>query len=150
MVSQVLLLIYFKVDNGSNVCGIEFNYNNNNSSGIDDEEDLRSIIGEDESNREVFYNDQIFRQLFLGFQVVSEEGRSVDPFALNLHQALNQKYSALILNFNPLTMIPHRWVDPEFEDEEDVSRDIDMEMEPSREVDIKMEMEPSQAINQRS
>ena len=35
-------------------------------------------------------------------------------------------------------MIPHRWVDPEFEDEEDVSRDIDMEME------------PSQAINQRS
>ena len=138
VVSQVLLLIYFKVDNGSNVCGIEFNYNNNNSSGIDDEEDLRSIIGEDESNREVFYNDQIFRQLFLGFQVVSEEGRSVDPFALNLHQALNQKYSALILNFNPLTMIPHRWVDPEFEDEEDVSRDIDMEME------------PSQAINQRS
>ena len=77
MVSQVLLLIYFKVDNGTNVCGIEFNYNNNNSSGIDDEEDLRSIIGEDESNREVFYNDQIFRQLFLGFQVVSEEGRSV-------------------------------------------------------------------------
>ena len=146
----MLLLIYFKVDNGTNVCGIEFNYNNNNSSGIDDEEDLRSIIGEDESNREVFYNDQIFRQLFLGFQVVSEEGRSVDPFALNLHQALNQKYSALILNFNPLTMIPHRWVDPEFEDEEDVSRDIDMEMEPSREVDIKMEMEPSQAINQRS
>ena len=138
VVSQVLLLIYFKVDNGTNVCGIEFNYNNNDSSGIDDEEDLRSIIGEDESNREVFYNDQIFRQLFLGFQVVSEEGRSVDPFALNLHQALNQKYSALILNFNPLTMIPHRWVDPEFEDEEDVSRDIDMEME------------PSQAINQRS
>ena len=29
VLSQVLLLLYFKLDNGSNVCGIEFNYNNN-------------------------------------------------------------------------------------------------------------------------
>ena len=28
VVSQLLLLVYFKMDNGSNVCGIEFNYNN--------------------------------------------------------------------------------------------------------------------------
>ena len=26
VLSQVLLLLYFKMDNGSNVCGIEFNY----------------------------------------------------------------------------------------------------------------------------
>ena len=83
VVSQVLLLLYFKMDNGSNVCGIEFNYNNNDSS--EDEEDSRSINGEEESNREVFYNDQIFRQLFLGFQVVSEEGRSVDRCSLCSH-----------------------------------------------------------------
>merc|ERR1719239_2028262 len=28
VLSQALLLLYFKMDNGSNVCGIEFNYNN--------------------------------------------------------------------------------------------------------------------------
>ena len=28
MLSQALLLLYFKMDNGSNVCGVEFNYNN--------------------------------------------------------------------------------------------------------------------------
>ena len=28
VLSQALLLLYFKMDNGSNVCGIDFNYNN--------------------------------------------------------------------------------------------------------------------------
>ena len=65
VLSQVCLLLYFYLDNGSNVCGIEFNY--------------KSIIGANNSEHEVFYsyNDQIFRQLFLGFEVESEEGRSV-------------------------------------------------------------------------
>ena len=73
VLSQALLLIYFKMDNGSNVCGIEFNYNNEE---MEREEGNReaSLIGAD---RDTYYNDQVLRQLFLGFQVESEEGRSV-------------------------------------------------------------------------
>ena len=131
MVSQVLLLIYFKMDNGSNVCGIEFDYNNEEKEeekkeeeeekkeenaevrmdrGGDkelvedkeemeesekEEDDSKSILSGNESKHEVFYNDQIFRQLFLGFKVKSEEGRSVNhcqeqvfcSFCLRLYQA---------------------------------------------------------------
>ena len=73
VLSQALLLIYFKMDNGSNVCGIEFNYNNEE---MEREEGNReaSLIG---AARDTYYNDQVLRQLFLGFQVESEEGRSV-------------------------------------------------------------------------
>ena len=79
VLSQVLLLVYFKMDNGSNVCGVEFNYNNN-SSGTEEnnvEEESKSIIGANESEHEDNYNKEIFRQLFFGFEVKSEEGRSV-------------------------------------------------------------------------
>ena len=68
-----MLLVYFKMDNGSNVCGIEFNYNNNRKKKNDD---LISIIGSDLENNENHYNGEILRQLFLDFQVESEEGRS--------------------------------------------------------------------------
>ena len=73
VVSQLLLLVYFKMDNGSNVCGIEFNYNNKNKK--DKKDDLISIIGSDLANNEKNYNAEILRQLFLDFQVKSEEGR---------------------------------------------------------------------------
>ena len=73
VVSQALLLLYFYLDNGSNVCGIEFNYNN--EEGNSDYDDFQSILGADESEYEDIYNLQIFRQLFLGFEVESEEGR---------------------------------------------------------------------------
>ena len=69
-----MLLVYFKMDNGSNVCGIEFNYNNKNKKKKND--DLISIIGSDLENNENHYNVEILRQLFLDFQVESEEGRS--------------------------------------------------------------------------
>ena len=92
VVSQLLLLVYFKMDNGSNVCGIEFNYNNKNGEKENGEEgeekndgekeedgeekdDLMSIIGSDLANNENHYNGEILRQLFLDFQVESEEGR---------------------------------------------------------------------------
>ena len=87
----MLLLVYFKMDNGSNVCGIEFNYNNKNGEKENGEEgeeeeknegeeeeqkdDLISIIGSDLANNERNYNAEILRQLFLDFQVKSEEGR---------------------------------------------------------------------------
>ena len=90
VLSQVLLLLYFKIDNGSNVCGIEFNFNNRRKKEkygmVDKEEDEErekekddsiSLIGADSLlNSEMYYNDQILRQLFFGFQVESEEGRS--------------------------------------------------------------------------
>ena len=102
VVSQLLLLVYFKMDNGSNVCGIEFNYNSKNGEKENGEEgeeeeknegekeeeeeknegeeeeqkdDLISIIGSDLANNERNYNAEILRQLFLDFQVKSEEGR---------------------------------------------------------------------------
>ena len=90
VLSQVLLLLYFKIDNGSNVCGIEFNFNNRRKKekygAVDKKEDeerekekddIISLIGADSLlNSEMYYNDQILRQLFFGFQVESEEGRS--------------------------------------------------------------------------
>ena len=90
VLSQVLLLLYFKIDNGSNVCGIEFNFNNRRKKekygAVDKKEDEErekekddsiSLIGADSLlNSEMYYNDQILRQLFFGFQVESEEGRS--------------------------------------------------------------------------
>ena len=69
VLSQALLLLYFKMDNGSNVCGIEFNYNNE---GREEENRGDSLIGADVAT---YYNDRMLGQLFLGFQVESEEGR---------------------------------------------------------------------------
>ena len=63
------------MDNGSNVCGIEFNYNNEEEE--QEEDDTNSLVGADLAESEMYYNDQILRQLFLGFQVASEVGRSV-------------------------------------------------------------------------
>jgi len=76
VLSQAWLLLYFYLDNGSNVCGLEFNYKNEEQEG---DSDNKSLLGADKAEHETFYNDQIFRQLFLGFEVKSEEGRWVDP-----------------------------------------------------------------------
>ena len=100
----MLLLLYFKLDNGSNVCGIEFNYNNvegkkkqveakeqgnmeeerrkeeENQRKAEEqkEDDSKSIMSENSPNIEVLFNDELLRKLFLGnFEVLSEEGRSV-------------------------------------------------------------------------
>ena len=88
VLSQVLLLLYFKMDNGSNVCGVEFNYNNKereeeNKKEEEEEEkedDSKSIIGAGPSDMaEVHFNDLLLRKLILGkFEVQSEEGRSVN------------------------------------------------------------------------
>ena len=107
VLSQGLLLLYFKMDNGSNVCGIEFNYNNNveekkeeveakkegdmekekekkkeeeNQEKIEEqnEDDSKSIITENAPNIEVLFNHLFLHKLILGkFEVLSEEGRSV-------------------------------------------------------------------------
>ena len=90
VLSQVLLLLHFRLDNGGNVCGLEFNYDNpkeneeentnanendddsNNRS--NDQEDTISLLRGDLADSELLFNDQIFRQLFLGFEVNTEKG----------------------------------------------------------------------------
>ena len=69
-----MLLLYFKMDNGSNVCGIEFNYDNEEKE-EQEEDDTNSLVGVNLAESEMYYNDQILRQLFLGFQVESEVGK---------------------------------------------------------------------------
>ena len=82
VLSQALLLLHYHLDNGGNVCGLEFNYNNGDSSGVDccnnrnnDQEDITSLLSGDLVDSEVLYDAQMFRQLFLGFKVKTEEGR---------------------------------------------------------------------------
>ena len=79
------------------MCGLEFNYNspeededevqsananaNENENDDDsnnctnDQEDTISLLRSDLADSELLYNDQIFRQLFLGFEVNTEKGR---------------------------------------------------------------------------
>ena len=40
-------------------------------------DDTKSLMGTDLENSEMYFNDEILRQLFLGFKVESEEGRFV-------------------------------------------------------------------------
>ena len=78
VLSQALLLLYFKMDNGSNVCGIEFNYNNKNEEEEEKEDNSECMLGADQSDTEVDFTDQRLCKLILGkFEVQSEEGRSV-------------------------------------------------------------------------
>ena len=158
VLSQAWLVLYFYLDNGSNVCGLEFNYKKKRGArtrrgkeedkeedkkkkgekkeekeedekkeeekkeelekggqekeeeeekkeekekekdedkkleeeeeekqdkmeGLGENEDTKSLLGADKADHETFYNDQIFRQLFLGFEVESEEGRSVSHYS---------------------------------------------------------------------
>ena len=79
--SQGLLLVYYAMDNGCNVCGLEFDYNNNNSNKEEEEErdvedNEENLNRDDVANVDKFYNNQILGDLFLGFEVKSEEGRS--------------------------------------------------------------------------
>ena len=59
-----------------NACGLEFNISSDgDSQSLTNQDDLISIIGSDLENNENQYNVEILRQLFLDFQVKSEEGR---------------------------------------------------------------------------
>ena len=59
-----------------NACRIEFNISSDSDSqSSTNQDDLISIIGSDLENNENHYNGEILRQLFLDFQVESEEGR---------------------------------------------------------------------------
>ena len=67
-----LVQVYYKLDNGSNVCGLEFNFTRRNDFVEGAQNSVRSDLGDDAS-----YDKQIFQQFSHGFEVESEEGRSV-------------------------------------------------------------------------
>ena len=67
-----LVQVYYKLNNGSNVCGLEFNFARRNTSANGAQNSVRSDIADD-----VSYEKQIFQQFSHGFGVESEEGRSV-------------------------------------------------------------------------
>ena len=73
VLSQALLLLYFKMDNGSNVCGVEFNYNNKEGGKKKKEEkDVQLDMAEE------YFDGLLLRKLIPNkFDVRSEEGRSV-------------------------------------------------------------------------
>ena len=81
VLSQALLLLHYHLDNGGNVCGLDFNYNNaeeDHGDDVDfcnDQEATTSLLSGDLVDSEVLYDAQMFRQLFLGFKVKTEEGR---------------------------------------------------------------------------
>ena len=67
-----LAQVYYKLDNGSNVCGLEFNFTRRNTFVKGDTNSVRSDLGDD-----VSYDKQIFQHFSHGFEVESEEGRPV-------------------------------------------------------------------------
>ena len=107
--SQGLLLAYYSMDNGCNVCGLEFDYNNNNNSNKEEEErdvedNEENLNRDDVADVDKFYNNQILGDLFLGFEVKSEDGRS-GFLVLDIFFAIR------------VLILFHRWVHPEFKDE---------------------------------
>ena len=106
--SQGLLLVYYAMDNGCNVCVLEFDYNNNNSNKEEEEEDVEdneeTLNRDDVADVDKFYNNQILGDLFLGFEVKSEDGRS-GFLVLDIFFAIR------------VLILFHRWVHPEFKDE---------------------------------
>ena len=104
--SQGLLLAYYSMDNGCNVCGLEFDYNNNNNSNKEEEErdvedNEENLNRDDVADVDKFYNNQILGDLFLGFEVKSEDGRS----------------GFFVVHIFKVFILFHRWVHPEFKDE---------------------------------
>ena len=79
--SQGLLLAYYSMDNGCNVCGLDFNYNNGKEYEEEEEDQQRdqeqSISIDEVADRNKFYNNQVLGELFLDFQVKSDDGRLV-------------------------------------------------------------------------
>ena len=100
--SQGLLLAYYALDSVCNVCGLEFDYNNNSNKEEEEKEDNEENLNRDDvADVDRFYNNQILGDLFLGFEVKSEDGRS----------------GFLVLSIFFCYQSVHRWVHPEFKGE---------------------------------
>jgi len=92
LVSQLLLLLYFWLDNGANTCGIDFHFEESSNTEVTHSEEGRegsneetgnnsdSIINDDQPREDTFFEIEVMKRLFINkFNVVSEKGRWVDP-----------------------------------------------------------------------
>ena len=71
--SQILLVLYFKMDNGANTCGIDFHFGKTKTKV---KRNLDSIISDDAPREETYFELKFLEELLVsGFEVVSEEGR---------------------------------------------------------------------------
>ena len=133
-----LAQVYYKLDNGSNVCGLEFNFTRRNTFVKGDTNSVRSDLGDD-----VSYDKQILQKFSHGFEVESEEGRSVNHFHSKskyfvslsftlLSKWVGNRCLALVLNLA-------RWVDPEFKDEEDEIREVEAGTATEEEVAVELD-----------
>ena len=82
LVSQLLLLLYFWLDNGANTCGIDFHFEESsnregaNSSNEETGNNSDSIINDDQPREDTFFEIEVMKRLFINkFNVVSEKGR---------------------------------------------------------------------------
>ena len=64
-----LVQVYYKLDNGSNVCGLEFNFTRRSAFVKPAQNSVRSDLGDD-----VSYDKQIFQQFSHGFEVGVGDG----------------------------------------------------------------------------
>ena len=89
LTSQVFLLIYYALDNGSNTCGIDFHFANDteeSSRGRDDENPQVDSVGifdaENQKRNIDNVNNGIIKLFEKEFKVVSEDGRKVHSLQL--------------------------------------------------------------------
>ena len=77
--SQILLIVYFWLDNGAMTCGLDFEFGTESGTESEttrDNETKSLITGEEQISDETFVDLKILEKLYISaFNLVSEEGR---------------------------------------------------------------------------
>ena len=79
IVSQILLIVYFWLDNGAMTCGLDFEFGTESDTESETTRDKKTkslITGEEQISDETFVDLKILEKLYVSaFNLVSEEGR---------------------------------------------------------------------------
>ena len=76
IVSQILLIVYFWLDNGAMTCGLDFEFGTESATESETTRDRSLITGEEQISDETFVDLKILEKLYVSaFNLVSEEGR---------------------------------------------------------------------------
>ena len=79
IVSQILLIVYFWLDNGAMTCGLDFEFCSKSATESETTMDNKTkslITGEEQISDETFVDLKILEKLYVSaFSMVSEEGR---------------------------------------------------------------------------
>ena len=77
--SQILLIVYFWLDNGAMTCGLDFEFFSESATDSETRRDNKTkslITGEEQISDETFVDLKILEKLYVSaFNLVSEEGR---------------------------------------------------------------------------